>query len=761
MASKTSVLIELLRTGSAQEVDQFLAAGYKPPADPAKHPILELFYLADPEYATAREIEGKLEAFLRNGFPADWKLPHHFTQSKKTRRLVSACLPRTASGHVLNNFKEANLLARAAGSGHLGMVEAVLKYGAKPFDQDGIAIQAAAQGKKVHTLLLLSERAQSDERLNVWGACTSSVIACAHKKNAPYLLKSWEKVIPPEISHEQREALFGKIFKEENSSREVSYWMESNPVLFARIHDPKYCSPDGVVGSFWPHALREVAYRGIQSPLFQMALSGDAAWLSTAVSSMSLRKWTYKTGEKGSLFSTTISLPPLQTLLHKTNIPADTSKRMLARAIKCLMDRGAPLWVGHSIPSSPATEAMLWAQSSSNKTKPKLAWLKNRPDWIAPHPITGETALATSLTTREADFWIDAGARLDQVDMLGNQIATSIMSRSCKYTNDGGHNVSSALEWAKWMSNGWEHRSFPVQGYANGKTMAEWSTFNMDAHQTLSKINPSRQAGTDALLSASILNLNTNLFRSLIEEGADPNATFDQGWNGMQHLAMWCSKSPNGTQAKSIDAILDVFDEMALQNGEFWGASQKALHDDPWQIITHGDALQALYDNSYPSTYPLPKLFNRLHAARCQDARLWKWEDAGHIIQTFSQQFELIGNLKLFAKDLPKEILDDLLLSMVNPTRSPNPDFDIRFLSYGQEIARILTSNGASWDGQDLQGNRLIDLWPEFQRSTASKGEKPPANSIVFMDEPKSVFEQHFLQNTTPTTLSSAKRARL
>lgn len=757
MASKTSTLIELLRTGSAQDVDHFLAAGYKPPSDPVKHPILELFYLADPEYSTARDLEGKLEAFLRHGLSVDWKLPRRTPDSKKTRRLVSACLPRSSSGYVSNPFKEASLLARAAGSGRPEMVEAVLKYGAKPFDDQGAAIKVAAQCGQLHTLLLLSEQAQSDDRPDIWGECAESVIECAYKRKASYLLRSWEKIIPQDLTHEQRQLLLGKIFKEESSSQAVSYWMESNPILFACIHDPKYCSLDEVVGSFWPHALREAAHRGTQSPLFKMALSSDAAWLSTPVSSISLQKWTHKTGERGSLFSTKISLPPLQTLLHKTRISGDASGRALARTAKSLIDKGALLWVGDNAPSSPATEAMLWAQNSHNRTKPRIEWLKKRPDWVAPHPVTGETALTTSLNTREADFWIHAGVSLSHIDALGNQMATYLLSHACRHTDENAYNVSGALEWAKWMTDGWENRSFPTQGYANGQTMAEWSTFNSDTYRILSSITPPSQIDINALLQASVLNLNTPLVRSLIEEGANPNAQRSNGWNGMQHLSRWCASSPNGTQIKSIHAILDAFDNLALENSQFWADAQKMPQDDPWQIITRGLALRTLYDESYAATNPLHRLFGQLHAARCQDASLWKWEDAGHVIEVFAQQYELVDNLNLFAADLPKEILDDLLLCTVNPQRWESPHFDLRSLSYGQQLALILMSKGASWDGVDLQGNRLIDLLPEFQKGVDGSQQ----NSIAFMEEVQSVFEQQSLQGVTPSVQSTARRVRL
>jgi hypothetical protein len=135
MATRTSQLAELVRTGSAQDVEQFLAKGYKEPANPLTHPILELFYQADPQHPSGREMEGKLLAFLKHGLDPNWALPRKITVSKPYRFLASAGLPRNHRGDINQGFEAAPLLARAAGAGQVGMVKMLMKYGRNLFNK--------------------------------------------------------------------------------------------------------------------------------------------------------------------------------------------------------------------------------------------------------------------------------------------------------------------------------------------------------------------------------------------------------------------------------------------------------------------------------------------------------------------------------------------------------------------------------------------------------------------------------------------------
>lgn len=757
MASRTSQLAELIRTGSALQVEQFLTNGYKAPNNPLNHPILEIFYHADPQHPSGREMEEKLLAFLRHGLDPNWALPTKVSIPKAYRFLASAGLPRNMRGESNPGFEGAPLIVRAAGAGRVGMVKLLLKYGAKPL-QGATAVKAACDNNHPDALFALIEAAGPNYPFHTtWGQATPDVIMCAYKNKQPHILREWEQLLPEVITPQKREGLLGPLSKNRHADHALAYWMKQSPLLWQRLHDlTGEPSTKTYIPSLWPNALRLAVKEGPRNELFTLALSSDRTWLSTPISTIHVRQWSIGAGKKGVWGGSTVALPPLQTLLHNTDINCTNKDKNFVGSAKALLKRGATPWVGELTPDNSPTEAMLVSLVSGRK--PSADVFRKRPYWMAPHPTNGADVFSACLNTKQADFWIAAGASLQHIDHHGNQSMAALISRACDHSTGAiTLQINDPVAWSIWVCDGWENRGFPTQGFAYGQDIAQWATFNQDTYKTYKRMAGKQHlANPTHFLHASLRNLCGSLSVELLNKGADPLALDAAGWNGFHYLADWARTSMNGHQENALTKILSALEELHVKNPHLWADAMDQDGVDPWQVMTQDKDFHILINPIYHGCRQ--QVFTRLHEARCQKPSLWKKEDAKSIITGFYQE-EYGTNFEKFIDTLPLVMLDDLLLSLFNPQRWPEVHGgECYFVRNGRRMAEALIARGANPHGRDLLGNTLGELWPEAiaAESGMDAAEENDArdHSVARMDEMKALYEAQKMEQLTPTPTS-------
>lgn len=764
MANKTSKLLSAIKEGTAQDVERILIDGYRPPAQMEKHPILELFYGADPKQPTPRELPEKLEAFLAHSVKPSWRLHPQGSNAESIKWLVSACLPKSQRGSVRNGFRDASLLSRAVGSGNIALVDVLLDHGATIL-KDKQATEMAVIFKHPDILLRLLSTIKPGETPSDIGQIVCNVAECAHATQRPDLLAAIEALMPEHFTADTRKAWFGDLLNNGASDRSIEYWAQQNPELFRKLHAVEFTvagPKQKYARSLWPAALRLAVRQGPKTPLFQLALSLDDAWLHSPVQNIHLREWEIKPGKQGVWSGKPAPVAPLQFLIHGV-----MGKREFfipgVRAARALIKKGSKLWIGKDTPENSPTEAMLWAASFNDI--PGAPFFQKRPEWLAPHPITGKDAISFARRVKDVEFWLSAGLRLGHCDANGNQTMASILSRSCTHSAEvETYRFSPPSDWAKWAAEGWKSRNFPITGQAQGQQMAEWSTSSMESFQAYEKhATGIPSPDPEALLRASMRNFNAPLSASLIAKGVDPLKKSSLGWSGVDYLALRAGGSLNGHEDKALERILMSLDSLASKDPSFWARALGGKVD-PWRNMQKSRTL----DN-----YPFAKkdrpeniqgeLFRRIHQTKLKDASLWAWEDATFVLSGFLMTSSH-NKIELLAPLLPKEILTDILLSMFNPDRWPGYDADqdeyrdrdeTTYLQFGKHTAKILIAHGAELDGQDLRGGRMVDYWAKAKEKEQLETEYISTlreHSVLYLPEAITLFEREALHLATPST---------
>ena len=341
--------------------------------------------------------------------------------------------------------------------------------------------------------------------------------------------------------------------------------------------------------------------------------------------------------------------------------------------------------------------------------------------------------------------------------MQGNQAMAGLLSRACNHFTEANNiNIQDPAAWAAWTVEGWQTRNFPLTGFAYGQDMGQWATYNAETFKTYKRNALMGQAlDPTHLIHASLRNLNAGLSVDLLEKGADPLVVDASGWNGFQYLADWARGRMDGHQENALARIITALDKLHGKQSTLWQEALIGEGMDAWQIMCKEGRIGVLVEGDYKG--PRQDFFTRLHQARCEDPSLWKWEDAKIVIEGVCQDEKGAGFEK-FAGTLPAPILDDLLLALFNPDRWPRSGDEPEMLvRNGQRMAQTLLAKGANFNGQDIQGNKIGDLWEKALKAEESLEQSMQVyanlNSVVRMPEAleaKAIFEAQRINQATP-----------
>ena len=739
---------------------ELLEQGYKWPKNTANNPVLDLFHLA--AYYPEKDYSGHLKCLLDHGLDPNWSLQDE--QPKGVRqRITSAGLVSSNRGTILAGHSAGSLLTRAAGLGNLPMMALLLQAGADPWSTEiesaKSALYNAASLNKPEAVQWLFEHITPNPKQYGWLRPFFANVA-----HNPEVFESFIPWLPPLVNKASTEddALWEKIATQIKKAHldkpkvamTCMAWFEQNPGQWTLLHN-QLSHKDKWDSGLWSLLLDYSLQKGISNPVLEEALAMPDALehLEKATTPQDAKTL----NDKGNKHKTiTVQLPVLQLFLHRTlqqHLRRRTNStfsllRNAQKIVHLLQKKGAHLWLGEHMHEGKISEFDLMDAPPSVFSR---QWFQRNPEALS-LSSSGDHAAFHVRSVHWANFWLQKPIDLNLTDSQGNTMGalwltelTKIVSGSIPHTS---HRTpfSSFSTWKDWLLGQWDLDApqVPLVGEAYGLTIADISCARKDLFDTYARAAKKQNITPEYTMGALEMATYHNkiaLVKKRLEQGAN---LFDLTRDRLSLYQVLADSINNSSDTdhneKQNIELLNLLEDNHLP---YLLPGQK---EEVWETILSGSRTSYLYSSSYDrNVHPaLARMFEKSTTQKNQRPESWTAEQIevlyAYLIKNTENEYAHKRQWPVnFVRQWPQPVLDHLLFRTLF--------HDENQTSVTPALMQCLTQVGAAWDGMDLNGKKLIDIWPDAQKINAQTCEK----AKMLYPHIQVSFDYHDLADDTPS----------